>query len=762
RRDNAKEPFRILSRNLTTGEEKQLYTGDPESGSLSISLSPDGRWLAFINLDKKKVLRVMPASGGDPKELLRFEEERSYSGFIEWTADGKYILFPRLQPGKDNLRSLWRIAADSGEPQQLNLVMAGFEDLSVHPDGEHLALSSPGFTMKRPSVWVMENFLPPALARPSATTLTARRLENPPADAPMGEVSPDGRYLSFMDWQTGDLALRDLQTGKDRRLTNEGTEGQENPTVSQQAYESTWSPDGKSIAYAWYIGSGAEARVQLRVVGLDGGKPRVLSHYDSAEELGSFDWSPDAKQILAILSRKNGPRQMALVSTADGSTRVLTDIKSEIFPTTMRFSPDGRYVAYDLLPDETSPERDIYLMSTDSGQVTPLIQHPADDYLLGWSRDGQWIAFASDRTGALGLWVVGMSGGKTQGEPLLVKPGIDRILPMGLTRQGALYYGVVRATEDVYIADLDPKTGKVTGTPRKAIEQYEGGNFSPSYSPDGKYLAYVSRRGNSPYPTNRGNALCIRSLDTGQERVFYREIWRLGLRYIGGPQWSPDGRFISFGGSEGISITGVYRIDLETGETTPILRCGADERLTGGAYGPDGKYFFARGNTKEGFSQIVVRDLESGEERELYRFPTLERGIGIALSPDGRWLSLDGWGGVRSLRIMPASGGDARELWSFGETKRGTPGGNLTWTPDGRYIVFSAPQPSDLRIWDLWRIPVEGGKPEKIGLQKMWGIGNLTVHPDGRRIAFANRGGASSDSEVWVLENFLPPAGSSK
>jgi Tol biopolymer transport system component len=755
RLDHPKPPYRILSRNLTTGEEKQIYAGD----QAMFSISPDGRWLALINQDKKKVLRVMPASGGEPKELLRFEEERSYFSSIEWTPDGKYILFPRVHPTKDQPKfALWRIAAEGGEPQELNLVMAYFQDFSAHPDGQHLAFDSPGLTLKSPAVWVMENFLPPAPARPSATTLTARRLENPPEDAPSGAVSPDGRYLSFFDWQTGDLAVRDLQTGKDRRLTNEGTEGQENPTVSQQAYESTWSPDGKSIAYAWYIGSDAQLRVELRVVGLDGGKPRVLSQFDSVRELWGFTWSPDGKHIVASVYPKNGLKQMALISTTDGSTRVLTDIKREISATTKCFSPDSRYVAYDALPDDTSPERDIFLMSIDSGQVNPLIQHPADDYLLGWSRDGKWIAFASDRTGALGLWVVGVAGGKTQGEPQLVRPGIDRILPIGLTREGALYYGVVRATEDVYIADLDPETGKVSGSPRRAIERYEGGNFSPSYSRDGKYLAYVSRRGNSPYPTNVGNALCIRSLDTGQERVFYREIWRLGLRWIGGPRWSPDGRFITFGGSEGVWITGVYRVDLETGEITRILRCGPDEELMSGAFGPNGKFFHARGNTKEGFSQIVVQDLETGDERELYRFPTLERGIRIALSPDGRWLSFinAGSGAVRSLKIMPASGGDTREVWSFGETKRGTPGAIHTWSPDGRYIVFSTPDPSDLPVWDLWRIPVEGGKPEKMGLQKKWGILDLTIHPDGRRLAFANRGGSSMDSEVWVMENFLP------
>ena len=37
-----------------------------------------------------------------------------------------------------------------------------------------------------------------------------------------GAVSPDGRYLSFVDWKTGDLAVRDLAAGTNRRLTNKG------------------------------------------------------------------------------------------------------------------------------------------------------------------------------------------------------------------------------------------------------------------------------------------------------------------------------------------------------------------------------------------------------------------------------------------------------------------------------------------------------------------------------------------------------------
>ena len=359
-----------------------------------------------------------------------------------------------------------------------------------------------------------------ALAGPGPTTLTTRRLENPPADIYfLGAISPDGRYLSFCDGRTSDLAVRDLQTGNERRLTNEGTSGNAGSSVSQECGASTWSSDSKQIAYARYIYTmgplPSVPNAEVRIVGIDGGKPRVLVKLDNIRDLTGLTWSPDGKQIAASAFLRTGQDQMMLISATDGATRVLTEFKRSIFPTTKRFSPDGRYLAYDCIPDDMSPERDIFLMSRDTGKATPLVQHPADDYLLGWSRDGKWIVFASDRTGTIGLWIVGMSGVKVQGEPRLIKPGIDRIKPVGLTSEGALYYGVTRTTGDVYIVDLDVNTGMVAGPARKAIEHFEGRNGKAAYSRDGKYLAYVSGRGNA------GNALCIRSLDTGQERRLF-------------------------------------------------------------------------------------------------------------------------------------------------------------------------------------------------------------------------------------------------
>jgi Tol biopolymer transport system component len=326
---------------------------------------------------------------------------------------------------------------------------------------------------------------------------------------------------------------------------------------------------------------------------------------------------------------------------------------------------------------------------------------------------------------------------------------------MGLTRDGALFYGIVRADEDVYVADLDPETGKVVGDARKVIEDHEGTNYAPDYSPDGKYLAYISKRGSSPYPTNVGNTLCIRSLETGQTREFYREFWRIGVRVIHSPEWSPDGRFILVAASGSNSGIELYRFDLMTNEIRRIVTTNPGERLLSGGFGPDGSYFLARASREEGFTKIVKLDFVSAGEKEVYRIPYVPLRLRVRVSPDGRWLSFlnNDNGRPRSIRIIPAEGGTPRDVWSFGETEPGTPSLDHWWTPDGKYILFKSLD--DHR--ELWRVSIQGGEPEVVGVLNLFGAPlHLSVHPSGRHIAFASRGDYSTASEVWVMENFLP------
>jgi tetratricopeptide (TPR) repeat protein len=115
----------------------------------------------------------------------------------------------------------------------------------------------------------------------SAGVRTRRAWTGPKVDT-AGTVSPDGRYLSYVDWDTGDLALHDLVTGADRRLTNKGTWGDS----YEFAQDSVISPDGKQVAYSWY--SKAD-RTDLRLVSVTGNSPaapRVLYDNEDIQYIG--------------------------------------------------------------------------------------------------------------------------------------------------------------------------------------------------------------------------------------------------------------------------------------------------------------------------------------------------------------------------------------------------------------------------------------------------------------------------------------------
>ncbi len=147
-----------------------------------------------------------------------------------------------------------------------------------------------------------------------------------------------------MNWTGGgNLAVHDLKTGENRVLTDEGT--WERPM--QMCDVSIWSPDSRQIAFFWIDGSEGS----LRIVGLDGSKPRVLCVEGGAPWPRA--WSQDGKYILAIRSQKDESQergeegQILLVSVADGSLRVLKSLGKR-HTRNMSLSPDGRYVVYEL------------------------------------------------------------------------------------------------------------------------------------------------------------------------------------------------------------------------------------------------------------------------------------------------------------------------------------------------------------------------------------------------------------------------------
>ncbi len=559
-----------------------------------------------------------------------------------------------------------------------------------------------------------------------------------------GKISPDGRYLSYVDWNSGNLAIREIATGKKTLITKNASWKQD---AIAFAMSSVWSPDGKQLAYLWE--NDGKKRVELHTVGINDQESRLLYQVEFKNNwVQPMDWSPDGKAVLAFFT-EGRLGKLGLISVMDGSIQILKTFPTvDPYPMAARFSPDGRFIAYEFPQKEFEREKNIAIISADEKTETPLIVHPANDNLLGWSPDGHWILFKSDRTGAWDAWTIQIEEGKPQNNPQILRRGIGSIHSLGFSQEGSFYYGIAGGMYDVFTAKIDPETGIVDESPKKMPLPYEGYNIYPDWSPDGKDLLYISRRG----PRNRQSVLCIYSEESGRVRLFPFKNEFVGFAY---PHWCPDGRHVLLLGEHIESGKGLYKVDTQTGEITVLIQAKKNES-SGVYWSPvvslDGKMlFYDYENSESEYYRITARDLETGKETELLRHPPYDNNQ-LSLSPDGKQLAiiLHEEKNMRMLKVMPVEGGDPVELYRF--ELEGREIVNLDWSPDGRYIYFDKRTPEG---WELWRVPSGGGEAQYLQL-RMFRFLHLNIHPDGKRIVFSSMVGDMMLPEIWVMENFLP------
>ncbi|MCG6955091.1 MAG: hypothetical protein LJF04_03790 [Gemmatimonadetes bacterium] len=571
-------------------------------------------------------------------------------------------------------------------------------------------------------------------------------------------VSADGRYLTYIAWtSTGDVWVRELATGDVERVTYDGVWH-----PYQTAEQASISPDGRQVAYLWYREDvSTYNNYELRVIRRGERKPVLLYGSEDCDYPDPMGWSPEGDKVLFLAYMKDGTRRLMAVSVADGSLETLKDLGSaDVDPGAL--SPDGELLTYSAPEDEDADARDIFVLDLRSGRTTPLIRNPADDYVLGWSPDGAYILFASDRSGTLGAWLQPMKDGRPSGDPWMVKADLWQAVPIGFTRDGRYFFGISLGSRKIQIASVDPRTGAVLAPPTPVSGDRLAHEDFPSWSPDGRYLAYRSIMdvwGSKPGGKPK---IVIRSVETGDSRDLVPD-----LEGFGNFRWYPDGRHLLVDGRKGEEQGGLWRVDIETGaaEVAEGLEGVTVTRLVD--WGPRGRKLFYRArrpaptaggadSTWTPGSHPTVFDLDTGTETVLY-----DGAIGYfpGLSPDGRQLAFAAdYAGTPALMMASTAGGKPRVLVRFEgpdsirgrEFIRG-----IAWSIDGRTLLFA-------RVGDeqggLWRVPAAGGVPRRIelglnGSHPGSGFRSLRMNPDGHHIAFDVGEG---NGEIWVMEDFLP------
>ena len=261
------------------------------------------------------------------------------------------------------------------------------------------------------------------------------------------------------------------------QLMTVGIDGSNPVQLTDEADDATqpaWSPDGSKIAYV----VGPPPQGKIKIADPDGKNARFLLNEAGAQR--EPQWSPDGKQLLfTMFEQRNGCFNI-FVANADGTgLRNLTDSNKSCGDPA--WSPDGSRIAFVSVVSNTPTH--LFVMNADgSGQSDVLSRDLSIAVYPTWTPDGRCINF----------------GGPDEKGQLQVR----QVHPDG--------------------------TGEMIITPGPRRHSYA------SWSPDGRYLAYVAD------PGSEAGDLCIYDVITGEHRsALFGQVF-VQVHRAARPAWIPQ------------------------------------------------------------------------------------------------------------------------------------------------------------------------------------------------------------------------------
>jgi Tol biopolymer transport system component/DNA-binding winged helix-turn-helix (wHTH) protein len=523
-------------------------------------------------------------------------------------------------------------------------------------------------------------------------------------------VSPDGRQVAFRYQGASHPGIYTALVGGEKPLQL---------TENEDDMDPAWSPDGGQIAFARVD---SNHRKNLYVVPALGGLQRHIGTMRSAffHDCNTMSWSPDGKFLVFSEALENWGRvRLSLLSLSDLTARPLTSPQNQEFDCYPTFSPDGSSIAFASGPIGAVPG-DLFVVNVNGGQPSRLTSNNSGGP-PAWSEDGTEIIYSSSSKGAPSLWRISASGGTPQ---RVASAGADAFYP-SISRTGnQLAYQALDQWDTIWRLDLNDER-HAKGPPVRLLSG-RGGSWRPSYSPDGKKIAFES------------------------DRMGYSDIWMCdsdGSNCVqltslhgltGTARWSPDGRYISF---ESIAQD-YYHIGLiELPDGTPhMLTTFPGENTGAPSWSRDGAWLYFYSSNEPSSFQLWKMPFRGGPPRQV----TTKGGVHGIESSDGQFLYYAKYteGGIwkRSLQTGEETHLPLKVSWWTNWTLAA--GGiyyhNETLQPNGSidYFDFATGQPTQV-----------------LALEKPFGaIGGLALSPDGKSLLFGIY--ERYDSYIMLLKNF--------
>jgi Tol biopolymer transport system component len=717
----------------SSGGESDLLISLSDKPILSPVWSPDGKMIAYLTADQphrsNPTMNVINVNNGESRVIGEVPEAH-VNIELAWSPDSKRIAFNGKKVHVMN------VADGSIEDIETNLVDVKIWHLDWSPDGEQFVFA--GGKGGNDEFWFLEDFLPlEKLAQFKETEgIRIKQVWKKPYLDDLGTVSSDGRFRSCVDWGNGDLAIHNVVNGQIRQLTHNANLGDTSYFVLQSAI----SKNGKKIVSSWWK---PNHTTDLILVDVENPSPQIIYRHES-EEVYPVTWLSDEIFIFRRYFAKTENMQICSFNITDRTVHPIKILDSG--QPQISCSPDEKYIAYDFKDKTNNGNFDINIIQLEGSKEISMINHKANDRVLGWVPGRKEFLFISDRSGTWDIWAIPLDEGKPAGPVKRIYTDIGEVQPLGFTQNGDCFFGFSRRNFNTYIAPFDLETGEIK---EQSGESILGSNIWVKWSPDGQNLTYIKLDKKAV----NSSPLTIQDLKTGEERILGNN-----LKTAMSPCWSPDGMSILVVGRDKNKDQtkdykgGIYQVDVETGQTTEVLLLSDykynlpdDDAfpLSDIEWSADGSSIFFLFFK----DRLMKHDLDTGKDKILYKHSNFERGT-LNRSPDGKSLlfGVKPPNGNKSLLLtLPVEGGKEKELCTTQEADGF--GWGCFWSPDGKYIYFTERSNGT----NLWRVPAEGGIPQKI-----WHSEDRTevfsIHPDGKQIALAIR---ERTTEVRVIENLV-------
>lgn len=200
---------------------------------------------------------------------------------------------------------------------------------------------------------------------------------------------------------------------------------------------------------------------------------------------------------------------------------------------------------------------DIYLSDISTDKYTQITFHEALDYNPVMSPDGKWIVFTSERQGDPGLYIKSVAEGGSPRSLIKGDHSMQDQAAISSDQKWLIFTSTHEGNSDIYRLPFLPDS-TINVRSAKNLTQHKGGDFRPSFSPDGNTILFSSDRSHAIKAHPRFVFSMVRTADIYRMNIEGENLKRVtqNANWEGSPNFSASGDLIYFYGEE----EGFYRI----------------------------------------------------------------------------------------------------------------------------------------------------------------------------------------------------------